>query len=145
GFDTITGLPCTYRRYRERPAVYARSIAEGCLATLDALRWERERRHDRANWLRWVLSGAHWLEGAQQTDGGLPRAWEAGTGMVLDESTSAAYVVIPFLVALSKFTGDRRHLDRAVAAGDFGWDTAGSSGAFAGATLDNPDVVDKEA
>jgi uncharacterized protein YyaL (SSP411 family) len=53
--------------------------------------------------------------------------------------------VVPFLTALSSVTGESKYLDAAVRGGEFGWNDAGCAGAYAGATLDNPDVVDKEA
>ena len=145
GFDLCSGALITYRSYHGRPAVYARSVAEGCAAALDA--WHLERQHgvDRASWLRWAQDGGEWILASQVRSGAFPRAWEARTGKVLDNSTSASYVPIPFLVALTRATRDTRHLEAAVRAGEFVWRHGGECGCFAGATLDNPDVVDKEA
>jgi hypothetical protein len=145
GFDVATGSLTTYRTFAGRPAVYARSVAEGCLATLRAALWEAGRGIDHADWRAWTRSGGDWLVAQQRTDGSLPRAWEAGTGAVLDPSRSAAYAVVPFLVALTDATGDRRYARAALGAGEHVWRTVGAAGAYAGATLDNPDVVDKEA
>jgi hypothetical protein len=140
GVDLATGAPTTYRTYRGRPAVYARSVAEGCHAALRAHLWQA-----RPAWLDWARAGGDWLLGAMAAGGALPRAWEAGTGEVLDPSDSATHVVVPFLVALARATGEPAYLDAARRAAEYAWQAAGRAGAWAGATLDNPDVVDKEA
>ncbi|MET0714740.1 MAG: hypothetical protein ABWY57_07485 [Mycetocola sp.] len=145
GFDTVTGKPTTYRAFDGHDAVYARSIAEGCLAALDGWRWDATRGVDRPNWLRWAVEGGEWLVAQQKPDGSLPRAWIAGTGKVLDGSTSAAFAVVPFLVALSVASARPAYMEAAEKAADYVWRSAGAVGAYAGATLDNPDVVDKEA
>ncbi|MCU1443198.1 MAG: hypothetical protein JWQ59_1348 [Cryobacterium sp.] len=145
GFDTRTGEITTYRLIRDRPAVYARSVAEGALAMLDAWRWEQKRNVDRDRWLEWTVHAGDWLLSQQSADGSIPRAWVAGSGEILDQSASAPYAVVPFLVALSAATGIPRYLHSALRAAEFGWQDAGSSGSYGGATLDNPDVVDKEA
>jgi hypothetical protein len=140
GFDLVTGALTTYREFHGRPAVYARSVAEGALAALRA--WDRD---PWPAWRRWARAAGDWLVGAQTPDGGLPRAWEAGTGAVLDDSRSASYVVVPFLVALARATGDDAYLGAAARAGEHAWRFAQAAGGYSGATLDNPDVVDKEA
>jgi hypothetical protein len=146
GFDMDTGEPTTYRRLAGRQAVYARSLAEGGLAALQAVEWE-QRRHaaERPRWLDWAAGIGDWLAGQQQPGGGLARAWEAGTGTVLDPSTTAGYVVVPFLLALHRFRPAAGYLDAGLRAAEHSWSHGGARGVFAGATLDNPDVVDKEA
>ena len=146
GFDMDTGELTTYRRFRDKPAVYARSLAEGGLATLQAAGWE-QRRHgaQRPRWLDWVAGIGDWLAGQQQPGGALPRAWEAGTGAVLDPSATATYVVVPFLLALHRLRPAAGYGDAALRAAEHSWSGGGARGVFAGATLDNPDVVDKEA
>lgn len=145
GFDTVTGGWATYRELAGRPAVFARSVAEGCLATLRAEAWSERRGTPRPAWRAWWLGGAAWLTGQQGAAGQVPRAWEAGTGAVLDPSPSSAAVVVPFLVAAARRAGRSDWLDAAVAAAEHSWTHAERTGCFAGATLDNPDVVDKEA
>ena len=52
----------------------------------------------------------------------------------------------PFLSRLGGATGKSVYLESALRAAEFCWDSGGDQhGCFAGATLDNPDVVDKEA
>ncbi len=146
GFDMDTGELTTYRRFRGRQAVYARSLAEGGLAALQAVDWEL-RRHEteRPRWLDWAVSIGDWLAGQQQPGGALARAWEAGTGAVLDPSTTAGYVATPFLLVLHRFRPAAGYDDAALRAAEHSWSSGGDRGVFAGATLDNPDVVDKEA
>lgn len=155
GFDAFTGAPATYRDLGGRPAVYARSLSEGCLAALQAAELvtgsngsagpNGSHAASADRWRRWAVTGGDWLVAQQADDGSLPRAWAAGTGEAIDASTTSAYVVVPFLVALATATGEAHYLDHAVAAAEYAWSTAGRHAFYAGATLDNPDVVDKEA
>ncbi|WIB66731.1 hypothetical protein DEI93_12260 [Curtobacterium sp. MCBD17_035] len=141
GFDTVTGATTTYRTFRDQPAVYARAVAEGALAVLDALALERRHGEEHPSWAAWVTTAASWLLRNQALDGSLPRAWVAGTGEVLDDSPSGTATVVPFLVAV----GSEEALAGAVRAAEFVWREYGRRGWYAGGTLDNPDVVDKEA
>jgi hypothetical protein len=145
GFDLASGRITTYRRAHGVPAVYARSIADGCAGTLKAWAHEASRGQDRPRWLAWACTGGDWLLSAQHPDGSFPRAWTAGTGAVLERSKTATQVPISFLVRLASATGKSAYLEAAVRAAEFCWRMGASSGCFAGATLDNPDVVDKEA
>ena len=146
GFDMNTGELTTYRRFRGRPAVYARALAEGGLAALQAAGWELQRHAaQRPCWLEWAASIGDWLTGQQESGGGLARAWEAGTGAVLDSSTTAGYTVVPFLLALDRSRTDAGYGEAALHAAEYSWSHGGRRGVFAGATLDNPDVIDKEA
>jgi len=146
GFDMDSGDVTTYRRIRDRPAVYARALAEGGLAALHAVDWEL-RRHATARWrwLGWAAAIGDWLIEQQESSGAMPRAWEAGTGAVLDPSTTAAYAVVPFLLTLHRLRSGAGYGEAALRAAQYSWSNGGKRGVFAGATLDNPDVVDKEA
>jgi hypothetical protein len=145
GFDLASGRQTIYRRLRGKPAVFLRSIAEGCAGTLKAWEHETSLGRDRPRWLAWAQSGGDWLVSAQGPDGSFPRAWQAGTGAVLETSTTATQVPVAFLARLSTATSKSVYLESAVAAAEFCWEAAGNAGCFAGATLDKPDVVDKEA
>jgi hypothetical protein len=145
GFDLSHGRPVTYRRIGRSAAVYARSVADGCAGTLKAWEYEAGRGRDHPRWLAWARSGGDWLVSTQGVDGAFPRAWEAGTGVVLDGSKTASHVPVGFLARLAAATAHPAYLRAAVRAAEFCWDNGGSAGCFAGATLDNPDVVDKEA
>jgi hypothetical protein len=145
GFDLGSGQPVTYRRIGRHAAVYARSVADGCAGTLKAWEHEAGLGRDHPHWLAWARSGGDWLVSTQGPDGAFPRAWQAGTGAVLDGSTTASHVPVGFLARLAAATGDPAYLGAALRAAEFCWTSGGSEGCFAGATLDNPDVVDKEA
>jgi hypothetical protein len=145
GFDLSSGRPTTYRRIRGKPAVYLRSLADGCDGTLKAWECETLQGRDRPRWLAWAQSGGDWLLFSQGSDGSFPRAWEAGTGTVLESSTTASHLPVAFLARLSGATGKSIYLESALRAAEFSWNSGGHNGCFAGATLDNPNVVDKEA
>jgi hypothetical protein len=145
GFDLASGRPTTYRRLRGKPAVYLRSLADGCDGTLKAWECETSSGRDRPRWLAWVQSGGDWLVSAQGSDGSFPRAWEAGSGAVLESSKTASHLPVAFLARLSAATGKSVYLESAARAAEFSWSSGGNTGCFAGATLDNPNVVDKEA
>src|SRR5262249_41617024 len=52
---------------------------------------------------------------------------------------------IRYLVDLSKLTNDRRYLASAVHAGDWCWTNTHRAFSYVGGTVDNPNVIDKEA
>lgn len=81
----------------------------------------------------------------QHADGGFPRSWKPGSGEVADPAPQSTYNAIPFLAVLGKATGQQKYLDAAVRAADFSWNAGQSQGVFVGGTIDNPDVIDKEA
>ncbi len=145
GFDLSTGHIATYRKVRGRPTVFLRSVSDGCAAALRA--WQLESRTGQVhnNWLEWAVQGADWLVSVQRRDGSFARSFEAGTGAVMDNSTTATQVPVAFLASLERATGRAIYLEAAIRAGEFCWRTRGETACFAGATLDNPNVVDKEA
>ncbi|HUB72160.1 MAG TPA: hypothetical protein VL984_17190, partial [Acidimicrobiales bacterium] len=145
GFDFVTGKPVTYRKSHGVPVVYTRSVADGCAGTLKAWSYEVSLGREHPEWLAWACQGGDWLLSQQDADGSMPRAWRAGTGNVLEQSKTAAHLVVAFLARLAGATGKSEYLDGAQRAAEFSWSSGGCSGRFAGATLDNPDVVDKEA
>ncbi|WP_213283532.1 hypothetical protein [Cellulomonas hominis] len=135
GWDLVSGAPTTYRDLDGEPAVFARAVAEGCHAALRAA--ERVPAAQGGAWRDWALGGAAFLVDQQRPDGSFPRAWRAGTGAVLQQSPTATATVVPFLLAAGL-------AEAAVRAGEHAWARAAEHLAYAGATLDNPDVVDKE-
>jgi hypothetical protein len=145
GFDLVTGQMTTYRALKGRPAVYARSIAEGCHAALEAWRFEEDWGDHHPEWLEWSTAGGEWLLRNQDADGSIPRAWEAGSGDIIDPFPLASFVVVPFLTGLAHETDQSKYLEAARKAGEFIWRNGGSDGCYAGATLDKPAAVDKEA
>ncbi len=143
GFDIETGEPAL--AIPRDHCVFLRSFGDDMKATLRAYRRERKSGTVHAEWLAWTRQFGDWLLTQQSREGGFPRSWKPGTGEVLDSSPQSSYNPIPFLVLLSEETHDARYLQTAERAGDFIWSNTQSSGKFVGGTIDNPDVLDKEA
>lgn len=143
GWHLATGRPVTYRMLDGAPAVYLRAVAEGCHAALRAADLPEADPVAADRWRRWALRGGRFLLRQQRPDGSFPRCWRAGTDEVLSPSPTATGTALRFLCALAPH--EPAALPAALAAGGHVWRTAGDRLAYAGATLDNPDVVDKEA
>ncbi len=143
GFDIKTGEPelAIPRDHR----VYLRSFGDDMKATLRAYRREKLHGSPHSDWLAWTRQFGDWLLTQQQSEGGFPRAWAPGTGQVADASPASSYNPVPFLVLLSQESEDSRYLKSAERAGEFAWTHGQSDGQFVGGTIDNPDVLDKEA
>jgi len=146
GFRLDDGtLTASQFREMKHGTIHLRALAEGCKAMLRAWRLEREAGRDHAHWLRWCVDFGDWLLTQQDAGGAFPRAWEAGTGAIGEESLRSTHNAVAFFVLLSECTRERRYLEAAQRAGDFSWESGHKDGEFVGGTLDNPDVVDKEA
>jgi hypothetical protein len=146
GFDPRDGSRVTsiYRGARQEN-VHLRALAEGARATLRAWRRESTLGRDQPAWLAWALTFARWLTGRQAEDGSFPRAWVAGTNRAGEESPHSTHCAIPFLVEAATCSGDGAYLRAAERAGDFSWHAGHARAEFVGGTLDNANVVDKEA
>lgn len=128
----------------EGEAASLRELAEGHLGCLRAWQIERDHGIDRPAWLAWCRGFGEWLVTQQQPAGGFPRWWRLD-GSVLDPSATGAFNAIPFLCELSAATRDAAFLQAASRAGEFLWSDPQTRGIFRGGTIDNPDVIDKEA
>lgn len=125
--------------------VYLRSLTDDFKALLRLIAYENGKGRTHADWLAWSRSFADWLLTQQQLEGGFPRSWKPGTGEVLDASPQSSYNVVPFFVLLSRVTGDVRYRQAALRAAEICWANGQDRGVFVGGTIDNPDVIDKEA
>lgn len=143
GFS-FEGEPETTEPSRD-PVVYLRSFGDGLKALLKAVKREKQAGIEHEEWIAWAKTFADWLLPQQNEDGGFPRAWKKGTGVVADSSPESSYTAIPFLVLLGEITGDKKYIEAARKAGEFCWNTTQKEGVFIGGTLDNPNVIDKEA
>jgi hypothetical protein len=143
GFNLDTGATALAIPSDKR--VYLRSFGDDIKATLRAVKRERAAGREHPRWLAWSREFADWLLTEQQPSGGFPRAWEPATGKVMDPSPASTYNAVPLLVLLNDLTGERRYLDAAVRAAEFAWRSGQAQGRFVGGTIDNPDVIDKEA
>jgi hypothetical protein len=143
GFDIKTGEP--ELAIPRNHCVYLRSFGDDMKATLRAYRREKLHGISHPDWLAWTRQFGDWLLTQQQAEGGFPRSWVPGTGAVADASPASSYNPVPFLVLLSQETGESRYLKAAERAADFVWTHGQTGGQFVGGTIDNPDVLDKEA
>ncbi len=146
GFYIESGKLTTSRgRLKGHPEIYLRCFCDDMKSLLRAYRREQRYGHEHPRWLAWAQEFADWLLTQQQPAGGFPRAWLPKTGEVYSDSPNASFNAIPFLVELSRITGEKKYLEAAVRAGDFCWENGQAEGCFVGGTIDNPDVIDKEA
>ena len=143
GFVLATGEPALAIPRDQR--VYLRSFSDAMKAALRAYHREKAHGYVHSELLDWTQQFGEWLLTQQNADGGFPRSWRPGSGEVVDTSPQSSYNPIPFLVLLSRETGDPRFLDSGKRAGEFAWKSGQAKGRFVGGTIDNPDVLDKEA
>ncbi len=114
-------------------------------ATVRAIRRERAQGREHPEWLRWAVEFAGWLLGQQRPDGSFPRAWKPVSGAVADPSPASSYNAVPFLALLGATTGQAEYTAAALRAAEYCWEQGQNRGIFVGGTIDNPNVIDKEA
>jgi hypothetical protein len=156
GFNLITGAPevmMTFyqvARLREPDAaieerVFLRSLTDDMTSLLRAYKREQRRGSAHAEWVRWSKEFADWLLPQQQAGGGFPRSWRPLSGEALSLAPESSYNAVPFLVLLSEVTGDPRYRTAAMRAAEYCWDRNQSRDRFVGGTIDNVNIIDKEA
>lgn len=143
GFDLNSGRWCTYREISGVPAVFLRAVAEGGHALLRSYRYEKQQGRNHETWLQAALAGARWIRSQQDSVGLLPRAWEAGSGRILDPARNSTATAIRFLVDVEPDLPGA--LASATLAAEGAWAAMEHSLDYVGGTLDNPNVPDKEA
>lgn len=143
GFKLDTGEPAL--AIPRDHCVFLRSFGDDMKATLRAYRREKNSGSVHKEWLAWAQQFGDWLLTQQSEEGGFPRSWKPGQSEVIDTSPQSSYNPIPFLVLLTEETRDARYLHAAERAAEFVWSHGQSNGKFVGGTIDNPDVLDKEA
>ncbi|MBI5668515.1 MAG: hypothetical protein HZC41_10960 [Chloroflexi bacterium] len=146
GFNLMTGALHT-SKFVEGGAdtLYLRSLSEGGKFALRAWRFEQREGREHPRWREWGLQIADFLLAHQQPDGGVPRIYEAKTGKVYKDSPRSTYNAIALWVLTYQVTGEQKYLDAALRAGNFCWGDGHQQWCFVGGTIDNPDVIDKEA
>lgn len=125
--------------------VFLRSFGDDVKVLVRAYAREASQGREHTEWLAWVERFGRWLITQQREDGSFPRAWEPGTGNVLVDSPYSTYNAIPLFTELWQVTGDKDYLDAAVAAGEWCWKSGHAEMRFIGGTIDNPNIIDKEA
>lgn len=142
GFHLKTGQPALAIGNEQ---LFLRSFGDDVKRLLTAYRREKAAGRLHAESLAWCRDFAEWLLTQQQLDGSFPRSWEPRTGKVRSASPQSTYNAIPLLVLLHQITGESKSLQAAVRAGEFCWTHGHAEGVFVGGTIDNPDIIDKEA
>lgn len=143
GFYWQTGKPAPAMS-RNRP-LYIRSFGDDLKALLKAAKREKALGREHPDWIAWTRTFADWLLPQQHANGGFPRGWVPVTGEIADSSLQSTYNTIPFLILQAELSGNGKYLEAAIRAGEFAWNNGQSGGIFVGGTIDNPNVVDKEA
>lgn len=146
--DPVASTWPTGRELTSEQPIYLRSFTDDMKSLMRAYEREQRAGRDRSDWLGWVRTFADWLLTQEQPGGGFPRSWHALTGELFSPSTTGTYNAVPFYAQLYRITGHEPYRDAAVRSGEFAWasdDHAHGHGRFIGGTIDNPDVVDKEA
>jgi hypothetical protein len=143
GFYLDTGAPINSQL--RQGMMVLRSFGDDLKKLLQAYEHEKGLGRDHGEWLRWCREFADWLLPQQREDGGFPRAWKYPGAEIASASPNSSFNAIPLLVHLARVTGERKCLDAAIRAGTFCWSNGQSRGRFVGGTIDNPDVLDKEA
>lgn len=143
-FDYAQGVWIDGGQENGRLQFYMRPLVEAHLACLRD--WELEKAHgvDQPRWWDWVIGFGNWLLEHQNLDGSFYRmyftegepAWKVKTD---------CYIVVPFLVALEKASGDGRYLEAAKRVAGYLWKNYHKDGHYIGGTIDNPSCYDKEA
>ena len=130
----------------EDSPIFLRSFCDDMKSLMRA--YEREQRAGRQHpeWLAWVRKFGDWLLLTQeQPGGGFPRSWHALTGDLLDGSTTGTFNAVPFYAQLYRLTQHKPYLDAALRSGEIAWNSGHNRARFIGGTIDNPNVIDKEA
>ena len=143
GFNLDTGDPVI--AIPAHQCVYLRSYGDGMKALARTCLAELERGISHQDWEEWMVQFADWLLSNQYANGGFPRSWKPGTGEIDVAAAQSSYNAIPFLSLLTEISGKERYLQAAIRAGEFCWNSGQSEGVFVGGTIDNPNVIDKEA
>lgn len=149
GYHIETGEFCTALELWFEPeepiAVYLRSYCDGLKTMLKAVLREGPDSYNYQEYIAYAKSFTDWLLTQKNSDGGFPRKWEKGTGVIIDSSGLSSFNAVPLLLLMSEATGDPKYLGAAVKAADYCWNEGQDEGIFVGGTLDNPNVIDKEA
>jgi hypothetical protein len=145
GFAIDTGQAVTALGHAGIKEMFLRSFGDDVKRLLVA--YEREKRAGRNHpaWSAWCRRFADWLLTQQQPGGSFPRSWHQDTGKVHNAAGQGSYNAVPMLVLLGRITGERKYLEAALRAGEYCWSSGQDRGLFVGGTIDNPNVIDKEA
>jgi hypothetical protein len=146
---TPEGLPRTWFDVYPRPHwrqynTYMRVASDGMVGALMAYDVMQAAGRPKPEWLQFCRRFGDWLLRHQGPDGSWGReyAWDSHP---VNQGRQNTTHPIPYLVDLSKVTGEKKYLDAATAAGNWCYTNVHLSFGYVGGTTDNPNVMDKEA
>ncbi len=131
--------------YKTEHPLFLRCFTDDLKSLMRSYEDEQRAGRTHANWIVWVRQFADWLLTKENREGGFIRSWMPRTAEVVSDSPTGSFMVVPFYAQLYRITGERKYLDVAVRTADFAWNQGQNAGRFVGGTIDNPDVIDKEA
>ena len=144
GFDEA-GRPFIWPYLGRSGILYLRSLAEAGNSALQAWTVEKQAGREHPQWRTWAEDLARFLLRTQRKDGSFPRGFFSGSAREANDSPQSTLCAVRFLVECAIRLGMKNCQAAAVAAADFAWSHGHDRGRFVGGTIDNPDVVDKEA
>lgn len=131
--------------YKTDYQLYLRCFTDDLKSLMRAYEDEQRAGRTHADWIVWVRQFADWLLTKENPEGGFIRSWMPRTAEVVSDSPTGSFMVVPFYAQLYRITGEQKYLDVAIRTADFAWKQGQNVGRFVGGTIDNPDVIDKEA
>jgi hypothetical protein len=141
GFNLETGETTVHMHQR----VYLRVLSEGGKYMLRAWELEKQHGHEHPNWFEWAVRLGDWLLSQELVTGGWKRSRPMNPEAPDDNTQVSSYEVVPFFTTLYEMTREEKYLAAAIRAGTFAWAQGQHQGYFVGGTIDNPNVIDKEA
>jgi hypothetical protein len=146
---TPEGLPRTWfdtwpephwRRYN----TFLRVASDGMVGAVLAYDVMAAAGRPKAEWLAFCRKFGDWLVARQQPDGSWYREYNFDSTPASTGKQNSSHP-IRYLVDLFKLTGDRQYLEAALRAGAWCWTNTHQAFCYVGGTVDNPNVMDKEA
>jgi hypothetical protein len=131
--------------YKIDHELFLRCFTDDMKSLMRAYEDEQRAGRTHADWIVWVRQFADWLLAQENPTGGFIRSWMPRTAEVISASPTGSFMVVPFYAQLYRITGEQKYLDVAIRTADFSWNQGQNIGRFVGGTIDNPDVIDKEA
>lgn len=156
-FGDSTAPKLHYMNIGEEEGNYLRTMTEPMYDLLRAYHWFQDKGHERKEWIEATLRYASFLIRKQNRDGSWYRAYTKkgepvfayeGSEYQEEEGSRKASTVIPipFLCTLSKYwPEDKRYREAAIRAGSYTLEHELRRELYQGGTMDNPNIVDKEA
>ena len=146
GFFLKTGGFATSQGgYKTDHELFLRCFTDDMKSLMRAYEDERRAGREHPEWIAWVRQFADWFLTQENPNGGFIRSWMPRTAEVVSASPTGSFMVVPFYAQLYRITGRKEYLDVAIRTADFAWNQGQNVGRFVGGTIDNPDVIDKEA